>query len=106
MGPTYQVVLSKGAQRDLRSIYDYLLVNVSYETAERVREGLELEIAKLSELPESRGLLQGHNSKIAYRRVLKWSYRIIFSIAEQQAVVEVVRVDYSRMDPVNMKDLP
>jgi mRNA-degrading endonuclease RelE of RelBE toxin-antitoxin system len=50
--------------------------------------------------------MQGHNSKIAYWRVLKWSYRIIFSIAEQQAVVEVVRVDYSRMDPVNMKDLP
>ena len=79
---------------------------IFWETAERVREGLELEITKLSESPESRGLLQGHNSKISYRRVLKWSYRIIFSIAQQQAVVEVVRVDHSRMDPANLKDLP
>jgi plasmid stabilization system protein ParE len=106
MGPTYKVVLSKGAQRDLRRIYDYLLEHVSYETAERVREGLESELTKLSKAPESRGLLRGHNSKIAYRRVMKWSYRIIFSIAEQELIVEVVRVDHSSADPARLSELP
>ena len=48
MGPTYQVVLCNAAQDDLRRIYDYLYDNVSYETAERVRDGLEAEIASLT----------------------------------------------------------
>lgn len=106
MGPAYRVVLSKGVQRDIHRIYDYLYENVSYETAEHVRKGLLSQIAKLSQSPESYGLLTGHNSTTIYRRVLKWQYRIIFSIDESRQFVAVVRIDSSKMDPVNLKDLP
>lgn len=106
MGPTYQVVLSKGAQQDLLTIYDYLFENVSYETAEYVKAGLEAEIEALAQAPSSRGLLRGHKSTVAYRRVLKWSYRIIFSIEENQLMVEVVTIDSTRMNPSKLEDLP
>ena len=106
MGPTYQVVLSKGAQFDFRRIYDYLLDNVSYDIAEHVRKELLNQIAQLSQSPESYGLLTGHNSETTYRRALKWQYRIIFSIDESLQRVEVVRIDSSKMDPAGLKNLP
>jgi len=106
MGQTYQVVLTPGAQADLKNIYDYLLENVSYETAERVRLGIEEEIIRLSQMPESRGLLRGTTSKTVYRRVLKWSYRIIFTVKEEALLVLVVRIDHAKSDPVKLEDLP
>ena len=50
MGQTYQVVLTPGAQADIRNIYDYLLENASYQTAERVKAGIEEEIVKLAQM--------------------------------------------------------
>lgn len=106
MGPTYQIVLSRAAQQHLRDIYDYLYDNVSYETAEHVKDGLESTIAKLSQSPEANGLLRGHSSSIIYRRILKWSYRIIFTIEEEQLIVEVIRVDNQKVNPTSLEDLP
>jgi len=106
MGPSYQIVLSSTAQANLRDIYDYLHDHVSFETAEHVKDGLEAEIAKLSQSPEANGLLQGHSSKTVYRRVLKWSYRIIFTVEEKQLVVEIIRVDSQKTNPANLEDLP
>ena len=106
MGQTYQVVLTPGAQADIKSIYDYLLENVSYQTAERVKAGIEEEIVKLAQMPESRGLLRGTTSNTVYRRVLKWSYRIIFTIEEEELRVLVVRIDHEKSDPNRLKDLP
>lgn len=106
MGPTYQIILSKAAIKNLRDIYEYLYDNVSFETAEYVKEGLEAEIAKLAQSPEANGLLQGHNSAVVYRRVLKWSYRIIFTVEEEQLVVEIIRVDNQKMNPANLENLP
>lgn len=106
MGSTYQIVLSGAAQQNLQDIYNYLYDNVSYETAEYVKDGLEAAIAKLSQLPEANGLLRGHSSSIVYRRTLKWSYRIIFTIEEEQLIVEVIRVDNQKMNPTGLEDLP
>ena len=106
MGPTYQIVLSNAAQKNLRDIYDYLSEYVSFDTAEHVKEGLENEIAKLSQSPEANGLLRGHHSTTVYRRILKWSYRIIFSIEEEKLIVEVVRVDSQKANPASLKNLP
>ena len=106
MGQIYQVVLTPGAQADIRSIYDYLLENATFQTAERVKEGIEEEIAKLAQMPESRGLLWGTTSKTVYRRVLKWFYRIIFTIEEEELRVLVVRIDYAKSDPAKPEDLP
>ena len=106
MGQTYQVVLTPGAQADIKNIYDYLLENASYQTAERVKAGIEEEIAKLAQMPESRGLLRGTTSKTVYRRVLKWSYRIIFTIEEEELRVLVVRIDHTKSDPARLEDIP
>jgi plasmid stabilization system protein ParE len=106
MGQTYQVVLTPGVQGDIRSIYDYLLENASYQTAERVKAGIEEEIVKLAQMPESRGLLRGTTSETVYRRVLKWSYRIIFTIEEEQLRVLVVRIDHAKSDPDRLGSLP
>jgi mRNA-degrading endonuclease RelE of RelBE toxin-antitoxin system len=57
-------------------------------------------------MPESRGLLQDATSNTVYRRVLKWSYRIIFTIEEEELRVLVVRVDHEKSDPVKLQDLP
>lgn len=106
MGSIYQVVLTPGAQADIKSIYDYLLEKASYQTAERVRSGIEEEIVKLAQMPESRGLLRGTKSKAVYRRVLKWSYRMIFTIEENEQRVLVVRIDHAKSGPARLEDLP
>jgi len=106
MGETYEVVLTQNAQADIRKIYDYLLEKASYETAEHVKAGIEGEIAKLSEMPESRGLLRGIESQTIYRRALKWSYRIIFTIDENKLRVLVLRVDHAKSDPAELTNLP
>jgi plasmid stabilization system protein ParE len=106
MGPTYQIILSSAAQQNLRDIYYYLHDHVSLETAEHVKEGLEAAIARLSQSPEANGLLKGHSSSIVYRRVLKWSYRIIFTIEEKQLIVVVIRVDNQKMSPSSLENLP
>jgi plasmid stabilization system protein ParE len=106
MGSTYQIILSSAAQQNLRDIYDYLHDHVSFETAEHVKKGLETAIARLSQSPEANGLLKGHSSSIVYRRILKWSYRIIFTIEEKQLIVVVIRVDNQKMIPSNLENLP
>jgi plasmid stabilization system protein ParE len=55
MGQTYQVVLTPGAQADIKSIYDYLLENASYQTAKRVKAGLEEEIVNWLKCPNQEG---------------------------------------------------
>ena len=106
MEPVYQVVLTPGAQTDLRNIYDYLLAEASVDTAERVRLGIEEEIIALATLPQAKGLLKGTTSKTIYRRVLKWSYRIIFTIEEAELRVLVVRIDHQKRNPAALENLP
>ena len=40
MGSRYQVIITKQAETSLEQILDYLLNNVSYEAAEKIREGM------------------------------------------------------------------
>lgn len=106
MGTIYKVILTPKAQADIQDIFNYLWDNVSLESANYVKDGIATEIAGLSEMPESKGLLRLTKSKMVYRRVLKWSYRIIFTIEEEKSQVVVVRVDHSKRNPEHLKDLP
>lgn len=107
MAESYQVVVTEGAQRNLQQIVEYLIEKASHEVAEKVRNGIEEEMAKLSQHSHSKGLLKGISSKQAvYRRVLKWSYRIIFTIEEEQLLVLVVRIDHTSRNPALLQDLP
>jgi len=45
------------------------------------------------------------DSQVLFRRVLVWSYRIIYTIKESKLQVIVVEIDYSKRDPQRIRDL-
>jgi plasmid stabilization system protein ParE len=107
MAQTYQVIVSEEAQEEPRQIVAYVLDHAGEEAAMRVREGTLDEIAKLDRFPHAHALLQGLTAEQAvYRRILKWSYRIIFTIEESEIRVIVVRIDHARRDPASLQGLP
>jgi len=57
-------------------------------------------------MPTKNSILQGIDDEhIIYRRVLKWSYRIIYTIEEDKLMVVVVEIDHARSDPKKLKKL-
>ncbi|MBX2873053.1 MAG: type II toxin-antitoxin system RelE/ParE family toxin [Saprospiraceae bacterium] len=104
MGQTYQVVVTARADQSLESIVDYLNQTASEEIAEKVRIGIVTEIRKLAAMPQKNPLLRGvDNLLITYRRVLKWSYRIIYTIEEEDLMVLVVEIDHSNRNPAELE---
>ena len=107
MAGTYKVVVTDDAKKDLEEIINYLGKNATYQIAEKVRDGIESEMVKLADRPHSNGLLRGVDGKsFVYRRVLKWSYRIIYAIIEYEQLVLVVRIDHQRKSPGQLENLP
>ena len=101
----YEVVITSRAEESLEQIILSLEEEVSSETAERVRKGLLEAIEKLERYPESNSIVQEiSDDEVTYRRVLKWSYRIIYTIEETVKIVFVLDVDYPRGDPQKLKD--
>ena len=106
MAQSYQVVVTPQAEESLKSIVQYLEENVSTSVAEKVRLAIVAEIRGLSTMPQKHGLLQGVDDLlITYRRVLKWSYRIIFTIEEDDLIVLVLEIDHSRRNPEDLKKI-
>lgn len=106
MDQTYQVVITKQAENSLQSIVDYLTQTASDSVADKVRTGIISELRKLSKMPHKNPLLRGvDNLVITYRRVLKWSYRIIYPIAEEDLLVIVVEIDHSNRNPVELEKI-
>ncbi len=104
MGQIYQVVVTPRADESLNSIVDYLCETASDVVAEKVRIGLLAEMRKLASMPQKNPLLRGtDNLMITYRRVLKWSYRIIYTIEEEDLMVLVVEIDHSNRNPAELE---
>lgn len=107
MAGSYQVVITADAKRHLREIIQYLGKTASFDIAQKVRDGIEEEISRLADQPHSYGILQAlKDNTIVYRKALKWSYRIIFTIEEPGFIVYVVRIDHEKSDPSHLKNLP
>ena len=107
MAQTYKIVVTQRAQDSLELIVDYLREQSSDETARKVRDAIEKAMADLARMPSAHGLLKGtKNSFIVYRRVLVWSYRIIYTIEEDELLVIVIDIDHESMNPVSLEDLP
>ncbi len=105
MAERYEVVITSRAEESLKQIVLYLDEKVSYETAERVRLGLLDAIEKLARHPESNGILQEiSNPEVTYRRVIKWSYRIIYIIEEGAKIIFVLDIDHTRKNPKHLKE--
>jgi plasmid stabilization system protein ParE len=78
---TYQVVISRQARTSLKEIHTYLKEEVLKETAEHVRKGILETIKNLSNMPQKHGIVREvSDEQIVFRRVLEWSYKIIFNI--------------------------
>ena len=104
MVDTYQVITTPPANRSLEDIVDYLRRTASDETALYVRNGILETIKKLRTMPDANGIQHNISTEeITYRRIIKWSYRIIFTIDEGEATVYVLLIDHTKRDPERLK---
>jgi plasmid stabilization system protein ParE len=102
--PKYQVTVTHRAEASLEKIIDYLAENVSLATASKVRVALIEIIRGLADMPQRHGLVREiSDDMITYRRVVKWHYRVIFTIDEPTLSVFVVEVDHAKRDPERLK---
>ncbi|MEL6717893.1 MAG: hypothetical protein AAFP82_04190, partial [Bacteroidota bacterium] len=63
-------------------------------------------IADLAHMPQRHGIAQEiKNDTIVYRRVLKWSYKIILTIEEDLIEVLIVDIVHSKSDLSYLQDL-
>jgi plasmid stabilization system protein ParE len=101
MDGAYQVIITPRAEASLEEILEYLIENVSIETAERVRKKILEAIYKLAKMPTANPVAGGIKSEkgLIYRRTLALSYRIVFTIAEEQLQVLVVEIHHVKRDP-------
>lgn len=102
---TYKVVINNDAKASLRKIYQYLKTNVSLATAQKVRDGILDAIDGLATMPQANSMVpEVSNEQMIYRRVLKWSYKIIYFIDEDEIMVTVVEILHSKQDAGRLKD--
>lgn len=100
----YKVVVTPRAQTSIRRIVDRLRATVSKQTADHVLKGINESIKKLVTFPESHEeehLISDEITK--YRRILKWDYRIIFTVDNDEIIVSVVDVVSSNQSEDTIK---
>lgn len=96
MAQTYQIELTPAAQLDLLDIVEYLLENASLDVAEHVNDGI-LETAQTLEV------LPRRNPKLEFSPqhhfILKWSYKIVYTIIEEDLTVLIVGIEHTSRNP-------
>lgn len=101
----YKVSVSDEAKASLRNIYGWLKENESLQTAQKVRDGILDAIDELAKMPQRHGIAKEiENDQIIYRRVLKWSYKVIFTIDEDEIEVLVVDIVHAKQNPKRLQD--
>ena len=101
----YQVEIGDEAKDSLKKIYDWLKEEESLSVAQKVRAGILDAISKLVTMPQRHRILEEiSDDQIVFRRVLKWSYQIIYFIDEQVIKVQVVEIIHSKTNPQRLKD--
>ena len=102
---TYQVSLSSEAKAALRNIREWLRANESDAVADKVVDAILDEIDGLATMPTRHGRVQEiNNDEVIFRRVLKWSYKIIFVVDEDEIEVLVVDITHGKQDPQRLQD--
>ncbi len=101
----YKVTVSDEAKASLQKIYIWLKENESLSTAKKVRDGILDAIDGLTDMPQRHGIAREiENDQIIYRRILKWSYKIVFTIDEGEIEVLVVDIVHSKENPRNLQE--
>ncbi len=101
----YKVITTTDALNCLRGIHDYIKDNASKQTAQKVYGGLLDEIAALSEHPHKNSILRTVGKNRIYRRRLKWSYKIIYTIEENENLVIVVYIAHEKQNTKKFKNI-
>lgn len=102
----YKVVVTPRAQSSLRRITTYLKETVSNEVATKVRRGITESIKSLATLPHSHEVEHDISDEIiVFRRILKWDYRIIYSVDDDEIIVSVVEITHNAQDPERLKEI-
>ena len=100
----YQVEISDEAKDALKKIYDWLKEEESLSVAQKVRGGILDAVSKLATMPQRHKILEEiSDDQMVFRRVLKWSYQIIYFIDEQVIKVQVVEIIHSKRNPEQLK---
>ena len=105
MVKTYRVVLLPQARESLKQISAYLRRTASDNVAKKVRKNIMEAVKKLSVMPNAHEKIEAISTEqIVYRRALQWSYRIIFTVEEEELRVLVVDIDHGAGDPQKLID--
>ena len=97
---TYKVRLTPRARVDLTNIVEYVRRKESATTAIKVRKGIMEAIKKLQKLPESHAKVEElSDEQIVFRRMLKWDYKIVFTVEKDELVVLVVKIYHGSQNP-------
>ena len=105
MSDLYDIEFTPFAESQIDDIVFYLEENESEFIADKVKRGIFDAIEGLIEMPHGHTRVRGvSDAELTYRRVLKWSYIIVFHIDEEAQTVVVVDVSHSRQDPQKLID--
>lgn len=105
MSDLYDVEFTPFAESQIDDIVFYLENNQSETVADKVKRGIFDAIEGLIQMPHRYGIVHGvSDAEFTFRRVLKWSYIIVFHINEDTQTVTIVDVSHSRQDPQKLID--
>ncbi|MBV9882660.1 MAG: type II toxin-antitoxin system RelE/ParE family toxin [Sphingomonadaceae bacterium] len=91
-GPAYTIRLTRGAERDLEAIYDYLAASRSADDAAALLDAILAKADTLEQWPK-RGAVPAELSALGieeYRQILHRHFRIIYRIVEDNVFVAVI----------------
>lgn len=101
---TYQVTIDQQANESIQNIYTYLVKNASTTVADKVVNGILDTIDSLTTLPNRNAIVeQISTDQVIYRAILKWQYKIIYTIKEKKLQVIVVEIFHNKQNPDKMK---
>lgn len=93
----YKVIISQAALENLKFIYDYLKNEVSLQTAQKVRSGILATIQSLETMPMRFEVMHEiSDEKIIFRKVSKWSYKVIYTIDSDKITVSVIDIIHEK----------
>lgn len=89
----YRILLTPRAKASISRIISRLEAEESKSVSQKVRRGIMDTIRKLKTFPESHEVFEEiSDEKIVFRRVLKWDYKIVFTVKKDVLEVVVVQV--------------
>ncbi len=92
----YRIVLTPRAKASITRIISRVEAEASKSVSQKVRRGIMSTIRKLKTFPESHQVFEEiSDEKIVFRRILKWDYKIVFTVKEDVLEVVVVQVYHS-----------